>query len=1135
MLDVAAAKRGRITGGAVSQEVLDSSGTVLARAFRGARVGLQQYFSPPQASRLAAEVFGRVSPVLDPTAGNGALLSAFEHRFGIEIDPDHVRAGAYTAIQGDLQRVYPLLRLLGVRFPAVLLNPPFGLSWSDGQGVKTNSTVQCLRYALGLLAEHGQGMMIAGRDRFFRQVAPEIPGLYCVIECELFDDVQLPTVLAFFMNTQLKSGTAPLRLTCTREQLPGCGEQVRRARENLGVLIRRFGDHGFLTRAFADAAREHRSRIAIEQGGTPRYDLSVRGGRLACHLSAFATLALADRGLDRAVRSLDGKSIHYFALAPREWRQVLQAAEQKAIRIEPSVAGQVARVLAGAARDATPLYPLRAQQRLGFLEDVEAIMCVKSDLARGFQEGEQYPLSTATKVSQKEGERIIRLRSGEHEKRRTVRERRLLEVRVGREVFDESRESIEYLLEHFDVPDPGDIARRFPVEHERALSVIRSIEQKYLFARGRAFKEFQVDDLARLLVKGSGPLAWDTGLGKTLGQLTWAIACVRYWHCQDACLFVMPQDLIGQFQAEAQAFYGRCAVVISSQAHAKQVDRHVRRGGSGWYATYYEALSIVGRRQQRLADRQIIPPGKRRFEPVRLDADGNPIPSHRLSSAEFCPECLTDTQNGWDGTVCRACNYTHYALRVRPIASILAGTFRRGIICVDELTEMQGDDSLRGKAVRGLRCAHPLGGTATMISNYVNSCFHGLWWTCGNASARFPYDLSGKSKFENDFCVIEHVYGSDKKDEGHVRKRRRILPEVSNLSSLWRLLSMNMVRRRKEEFCVPRRFQPVRVPAGVAQLEHHRHVLKDFVKWFEQTHPDSPLVAESVVEQFAAGCGMLAKLDYAATLPQADPDHAWWGAPSTNWTPAMLKTLELALTHVRAGEKVLIGSSLIETGPWIAARLTERGVQALHITEQRAGKPQTKSPRKRAAELQAFRDGSAQVICAGVQAVKFGHNLPEVSTVILHGLPWTYLQVKQFVDRAWRLTSRRPVTVYVIVVPGLLSERKHTLITEKGAASDLALDGQLIETAEPEIDWNMELAQMRKASVKATGEEVPEQEVHALWQRAEGSLAAITPREQDDHAARAEAKLIPLHPSRADSEQWQTDVQPGEQACLFAA
>ncbi|MCA1681227.1 MAG: hypothetical protein LC777_20935, partial [Actinobacteria bacterium] len=431
------------------------------------------------------------------------------------------------------------------------------------------------------------------------------------------------------------------------------------------------------------------------------------------------------------------------------------------------------------------------------------------------------------------------------------------------------------------------------------------------------FRTFQVEDLARLIVKGKGPLGWDTGCGKPLGQLVWSEACPRYWRCQNAALFVMPQDLLDQFQAEAEKFMGRSVELVQTPADAKRVDRHVRRGGEGWYATHYEALSRVGRRDEPLPPTALLAPGERRFGALRRDEEGNVKPRRTVSSSEFCPRCLADLHSGWRGGVCRGCGYVHKRVKVRTAASLLATTFRRAVICVDELTETQGDDSLRGKAVRGMRCRHPLGGTGTPISNYVNSAFYGLWWCCGNATSRFPYDIDGKAQFERDFCVIEHTLGKEGSEQEGRRQRRKILPEVTNVSVLWRLIATNMVRRRKEdtgEPIVARHFRPIEVPMGKRQLELQRKVLADFVRWFCETHPDSPLVEAGVVEQFAAGCGMLPKLDYAATLPEADPDLAWWGVAASNWTPANLKVLEKALSHARRGDRVLIGSSLIETG-----------------------------------------------------------------------------------------------------------------------------------------------------------------------------------------------------------------------------
>jgi hypothetical protein len=145
------------------------------------------------------------------------------------------------------------------------------------------------------------------------------------------------------------------------------------------------------------------------------------------------------------------------------------------------------------------------------------------------------------------------------------------------------------------------------------------------------------------------------------------------------------------------------------------------------------------------------------------------------------------------------------------------------------------------------------------------------------------------------------------------------------------------------------------------------------------------------------------------------------------------------------------------------------------------------------------------VLCCGVQAVKLGHNLDQVNTVIVHGLPWIYLALKQFVDRAWRLTSQREVTVWVVIprVEGsqTIAERKWRLVLDKGAAADLALDGQLIEKPEKEIDWGMVLREMRAAGVKAIGDELAEADIERLWLAAEGPYAPRAP---------AAATVVPL-------------------------
>ena len=90
------AKGSRLVGGAVTEEALDSSASVIECRGARARAGLQQFFSPPEAAALAwPRDQGGHAPsdyapsVLDPTAGNGAPMARWprERRFGVEIDP----------------------------------------------------------------------------------------------------------------------------------------------------------------------------------------------------------------------------------------------------------------------------------------------------------------------------------------------------------------------------------------------------------------------------------------------------------------------------------------------------------------------------------------------------------------------------------------------------------------------------------------------------------------------------------------------------------------------------------------------------------------------------------------------------------------------------------------------------------------------------------------------------------------------------------------------------------------------------------------------------------------------------------------------------------------------------------------
>jgi hypothetical protein len=1082
-------KRGSLEAGALTDEVFDSSRSLLKPNRSGTHVaGLQQYFTPREASRLVAEVNGRRASTVDLTAGDGSLLAEIDPglRYGIEIDSDHIDRNFYQAIHGDLQAAFPLLRLLGTKFPRVACNPPFGLEW-EPNGRRENSTVATWRMALALLASDGAGAFIAGRDRFRGEVMPraDASGVYAIVECgDLFDGVTLPCVVAFFLPPGAPIAESrpdgPLQLSAARADLPSLAEEIVAERRRLGVHLfapYRSEVSSELTQHFEVVNEKLKSRREDASRSRQKFDLALKGNRISAQPSPLSRLALGQRKALRGIQRLNGQPPTYFALNLREWRQLLSFAAEEAVTLQPELVEAVSAATQEAEQAVCPLYEVRPQQRLAFLDDLDSIRCLASDAERGFEKGERYPLATSSDVLVTEAERPFTKRNGDVEIRKYEHEAKVLRVDIDGHIFNESAADVEYLLEHFELPDPGDLGSRFPHEVESARSVLRELAEENGFEfKASETEDWQIEDLSRLIAKGSGVLCWEQGGGKSLGGATLIEASWRRGAAKKG-LIVCPQDLILQWKKEIKRFYGVEPEHIISPSQARAVARHLKAGGEGLYITHYEVLSLLGRVDDPLPVVPIRVPNAEREERGRLDLD----------SEEFCPACLAEHRQGWQrrsAHVCEACGYVHKRLRVKTAAHYLAGAFSDGVIVVDEGTLAKGNDSHRSKAIRGLRARHRFLLTGTPISNYVNDIFWLLWWTLGNATLRFPFAYEGgRAKFEADFCVIEYF-----RNKGR-RENRKVLPQVTNLSRLWRLLAGAQVRRRKTAMgkLPPRTTRTIAAPMGKSQLDLYKFWLStaNFQSFFRWKHPDHKLCdSPDIIERFAAGLGQLTKLEYATTLPEADPDRAWPPLATlehSNWTPKNLKVLQVAIEHVENGEKVLIGSDLIETGRWLCERLKEKGVEAAHIVEERAGRAATMNPRKRARAIEQFKTGSTQVLCCGIPSIRLGHSLEAASCVIATGLVFSYEMFDQFIARAWRLTSPAPVSVYVALTLGSLDPKKWELLCQKAKAADLALDGQLVDEPEEPISREEFLRELRKQGVKATGDEIAEADVLAAW------------------------------------------------------
>ena len=428
-------------------------------------------------------------------------------------------------------------------------------------------------------------------------------------------------------------------------------------------------------------------------------------------------MALRNNNRDREIELLHGQAIQYFGTNPRAWKQLLEAVDNGWITLDPALPIRVDAELKEAEKYSTPLFPLPDQMRLGWLTDLENIECKRTDEERGFYAGEKYKLTTRTPVVTHKEQRVYTNKQGEPGLRWFTTERKVLRIELGEDTrswrerytargeeavvpqgyasLSEEPDDIKWLIHHFELPDPGDVKTRWPDLYQEARDVIDGIEAKYLIPKGFRFKEYQKDHMARLLIKGRGMLAHEQGLGKTLMQMTLALAtAILFPNCRDLALFTVPQDLIPQWSREAKKFFGRTFTVIRTLGEARRYGQAIKHGENAWFITHYELLSRVGvtpkkrrRLPTRMVDtywdqidslehlspemRQVVlrdPKRKtarkeleRRLREYKAEKDKDYVffPIEGATDKDACPKCLADTGYGWRGQVCDRCGYVH--------------------------------------------------------------------------------------------------------------------------------------------------------------------------------------------------------------------------------------------------------------------------------------------------------------------------------------------------------------------------------------------------------------------------------------------------------------------------------------------
>ena len=569
-------------------------------------------------------------------------------------------------------------------------------------------------------------------------------------------------------------------------------------------------------------------------------------------------------------------------------------------------------------------------------------------------------------------------------------------------------------------------------------------------------KPFQIEDLARAALQDGAIIAWEPGMGKSLAAIAWPLVKKAR-----RTLVVAPGSLHYQMMASAAKFFKISLRQVKNKEdfyRLKLDSPPPANGPPRFYLTSYQALGLneadewsesFGHKGQPRPNKLLV---KRRKAWCKL---------HRVRYDASAGDSVGSTFNGitcvWEPTMARIAQ-TH-------------GTF--DCVVVDEGTRLQATESRIGASVRTLEPRYRLVLTGTPIKNRLESIFWLCAWAAGH-TGRWPYESTdtAKERFADTFLQKERFL--TKEEEAAKKSASRSITKrsarICSIHRLWKTLAPVIIRRRKAdcgEEIAQKTVTPILVKPGTAQLAVYQYHLQN-----------APLAGKKPGAKIAhrrTQVGMqITNLRLAALCPNAEnlslaktgvkgTKRSW-----TEWTPKLFTTLQIIRECLANGKQVIVGSPFRDYSQTLQAKLLEAEVASVLLDGDT-------SPEQRGLLADEFKQGKHAVLIAGLKAMGEGHSFENCAHLVLPGLSYAYDENEQFIHRIWRLTSPGPVNIYPIVMEGSIDQNLHEIFTEKGDASNLAIDGRLFTepTADIDMEWLIkEAMRIFKADVKTEDEEI---------------------------------------------------------------
>lgn len=320
------------------------------------------------------------------------------------------------------------------------------------------------------------------------------------------------------------------------------------------------------------------------------------------------------------------------------------------------------------------------------------------------------------------------------------------------------------------------------------------------------------------------------------------------------------------------------------------------------------------------------------------------------------------------------------------------------MIAADEMHKMKNPNSQQGKAMLKLNAKTMVAMTGTPLMNTPLDLYIILKWL-GFESHTFY-------AFKNHFCEYGGFGGYE-------------IIGYKNLNELKNTLSKIMLRRlKKETLDLPEKlYVNEYVDMTPKQEQVYREVHNNILANIDQiTLSPNPLTQLIRLRQATGYTGILSSVvQESAKLDRME---------------------ELVDNAVENGTKVVIFSNWTSITDIAYEKLSKK-YHGCMITGE------TKDEDRQLYKNRFQEDDKYKFIIGSIDAMGTGLTLTAASVVILLDEPWNRAKLDQAIDRCHRIGQKSNLTIYTIMCKNTIDERIHEIVQEKGAMSDIIVDGKI--------------------------------------------------------------------------------------------